>query len=159
MKKRVYIETSIVSYLTARPTRDLIRMAHQQITLEWWEQYRHEFSLHVSQLVLDEAARGDPDAARRRSTVIRALPLLPLTDEAIALAERLVGSGLIDEKAAMDALHLGVATTHGMDFLLTWNCRHLANARMLTEIGRFVRTMEYELPFVCTPEELMGGEP
>ncbi len=158
MKKRVHIETSIVSYLTARPTRDLIRMAHQQITLEWWEQYRREFSLHVPQLVLDEAARGDPDAARRRNAAIRALPLLPLTDEAIVLAERLVGSGLIDEKAATDALHLGVATAHRMDFLLTWNCRHLANARVLTEIGRFLRTMAYELPFVCTPEELMGGE-
>jgi len=158
MKKRVYIETTIVSYLTARPNRDLIRMAHQQITLEWWEQYRHEFSLYVSQLVLDEAAKGDPDAAKRRRSAIHSLPLLPLTEEAIVLAERLVASGLVAEKAATDALHLAVAATHRMDFLLTWNCRHLANARMLTEIGRFLRTIGYELPFVCTPEELMGGE-
>lgn len=155
MKKRVYIETTIVSYLTARPSRDLVIAAHQEVTRDWWESHRREFDLFVSRLVLDEAARGDSDAAVKRLEMLSGLPELPTTPAAVTLAVNLVREGLLPAQAGADAMHLAVATAHGMDVLLTWNCRHLANGRILGEIGRFVRSMEYELPTVCTPDELM----
>ncbi|MFB3891934.1 MAG: type II toxin-antitoxin system VapC family toxin [Phycisphaerae bacterium] len=155
-KKRVYIETTIVSYLTARPTRDLILTAHQEITREWWEACRRAFELFVSRLVLDEAARGDAEAAAKRLAILRDLPELPVTGEATGLAARLLREGLLPRQAAADAMHLAMATVHCMDALLTWNCRHLANASILGEVGMFVRRMQYELPIVCTPDELMG---
>ena len=158
MKKRVYIETSIVSYLTAKPSRDAIRSVHQKITREWWKRSRNEFDLRVSQFVLDEAAKGDVEAAARRLVVLRAIPLLSVTEEAIALGDELVRNGLLPEKAGADALHLAVAAIHGVDFLLTWNCRHLANAKVKARVGRFARAIGLELPVICTPEELVDEE-
>lgn len=157
MKQRVYIETTIVSYLMAKPSRDLIIAAHQEITREWWESCRHKFDLFVSRLVLDEAGRGDEVAAGKRLAMLSSLPELPTTPAAVALAVGLVRDGLLPPQAGADAMHLAVATVHGVDVLLTWNCRHLANGSILGEIGRFVRKMKYELPTVCTPDELMGG--
>ena len=158
MKKRVYIETTVLGYLTSKPSRDLLLRAHQAVTRQWWDQYRPEFDLYVSQFVLDEVAKGDTEAAERRTLAARGIPLLPVTDAAIVLADALMGSGHLPERAGTDALHIAVGTVHRVDFLLTWNCRHLANARILAEIGPFARTIGYELLYVCTPEELMGGE-
>ena len=158
MKKRVYIETTIVSYLTAKPSRDLIMAAHQEITREWWEHQRAAYDLRVSQFVLDEAGDGDPDAAARRLAVLRDIPVLADSLDARALAKALVGQGLLPRTAGIDALHLTMATVHEVHVLMTWNCRHLANAAILGELGEFVRTKGYRMPTVCTPEELMGGE-
>lgn len=158
MKKRVYIETTVVSYLTAKPTRDVVRLAHQQITREWWERHRSRYALCVSQFVLDEASEGDPDAAARRLAALQDVPILGDSTEVRALAKALVEHGILPETAAIDALHLAVAVVHEVDVLLTWNCRHLANAEMLGDIGRLARSRGYEMPIVCTPEELTGGE-
>ncbi len=156
MKKRVYIETSIVSYLSARPSRDLIQAARQQITVDWWEDRRREFVLFVSQYVLDEAGDGDADAARRRLNLLDGLPLLETTGEAVELGEALIAEGAVPNKAVTDALHIAVATVHEMDILLTWNCQHLANAEILGAVSRIVRSKGYEPPVICTPDELMG---
>ena len=156
MKRRVYIETSIVSYLTARPSRDLIRAARQQITHDWWEDRKQEFDLFVSQYVLDEAGDGDPDAARERLEALDGLPLLETTDEAVELGEALIAQGAIPKQAATDALHIAVATVHTIEILLTWNCRHMANAEILGVVSRVIRSMGYEPPVICTPDELMG---
>lgn len=156
MKKRVYIETTIISYLTAKPTKDVIRLAHQRITRQWWEQRRSAYELRVSQFVLDEAADGDPEAAARRLAALQGVRVLATSTEARALAKSLIGHRLLPEAAGIDALHLATATVHEVDFLLTWNCRHLANAELLREITRLVRMKDYEMPTVCTPEELMG---
>ena len=158
MKKRVYIETTIVSYLTAKPGRDLIIAAHQQITRECWERRRAAYDLRVSQFVLDEAADGNPEAAARRLAVLADVPMLADSPEARALAKSFIRHRLLPEVAGIDALHLATATVHEVDFLLTWNCRHLANAELLKEIARLVRMNDYEMPAVCTPEELMGVE-
>ena len=158
MRKRVYIETTIVSYLTAKPSRDLIRMAHQEITREWWEGQRARHDLCVSQFVLDEAGDGDAEAAEERIKALEGLPLLAVTDEVRELAKALVKQGLLPKTAATDALHLALVIVHEVDILLTWNCRHLANAVMLRDAGRLVRMKGYEMPIVCTPEELMGDE-
>ncbi len=156
VRPRVYLETTVVSYLTAEPSRDLIQAAHQQITREWWAKRRHDLDLFISQVVLNEASEGDPGAARRRLETLRGLPILDLTEEVTALGEALVAEGPLPEKAADDGFHLAFATVHDMDYLVTWNCKHLANAEMLRQIERLLDEKGYEIPRVCTPEELMG---
>jgi hypothetical protein len=156
MKKRVYIETSIVSYLTARPSPILVIAAHQQVTREWWAERRQGYACFISEFVTRESAKGDPEMAKSRLAAIAGLPMVRIEDDAIVLAEQLVAEGFLPEKAATDAMHLSLAAVHGMHVLLTWNCRHLANAAILGDIGQFVRMKEYEMPVVCTPDELMG---
>ncbi len=129
MKLKVYIETSVISYLTARPSRDLVTAAHQQLTIDWWEDRSTDFDLYISQLVVREASAGDEDAAKRRLNVVEQIPLLELNEEVLTLAHSLVEDGPLPQKASEDALHIAVATVHGMDFLLTWNCKHIATQR------------------------------
>jgi predicted nucleic acid-binding protein len=155
MKPKVYIETTIVSYLAARPSRDLITAAHQQVTQEWWENRRTDFDLFVSQLVIQEASAGDEQAVQRRLQVLEDLPLLQLNEQAIALARMLIDEGTLSSQAAGDALHIAVATVHGMDYLLTWNLKHLANATIRNAITVTCRARDYEPPVICTPEELL----
>jgi predicted nucleic acid-binding protein len=152
----VYIETSIVSYLTARPSRDLVVAAHQQLTVTWWEQQQPHYDLFTSQVVLAEARAGDPDAAQRRVAVLERLPLLDVTDAAITLAAALVSGQALPAQAAQDALHVAVACVHGIEYLLTWNCAHLANARLRSRIEQICREAGYLPPIICTPEELEG---
>ena len=156
MKPKVYIETSVISYLTARPSRDLVTAAHQQLTTDWWEDRRADFALYISQLVVREASAGDEDAAKRRLDVIEQIPLLELNEEALSLARTLVEDGPLPAKASEDALHIAVATAHGMDFILTWNCKHIANAEMRNLIAEVCHSQGYEPPITCTPEELLG---
>ena len=157
MSPKVYIETTVVSYLTARPSRDLIIAAHQQLTQEWWENRRADFDLYASQLVIQESSAGDAVMAQKRLKILDEVPLLDANREAISLARTLVEKGPIPEKAAVDALHIAVATVHGMDYLLTWNCKHIANAEMQTSVGKICRESGYEPPIICTPEELLGS--
>lgn len=154
---KVYLETSVVSYLAAWPSRDLIVAAHQEITHRWWRTRRSQFELYSSQHVIDEASGGDEQAARKRLAIVRELPLLDLNDTVVHLSEKLVSEGLFPETAAADALHVAVATVHGMDFLLTWNCRHLANAEIIRAAAVLCGAQGYEISGICTPEELLGG--
>ncbi|MEN6336376.1 MAG: type II toxin-antitoxin system VapC family toxin [Phycisphaerales bacterium] len=158
MKKRVYIETSIVSYLTARPSRDLLAAAWQEITTAWWDRRRQDFELYTSELTVEESSGGDAIAAQRRLESLQSLPLLEITDSALALAEVLVNAGAIPGNAAGDALHVALATVHRMDYLLTWNCRHIDNAEMMPAIRAVALSSGYSLPEICTPQELMGEE-
>lgn len=157
MKPRVYLETSILSYLTALPSRDLVRAAHQQITIEWWEQ-RARFELFVSEAVLAEARRGDAAAANRRMAVAQGIEILNATQEAEALASALLKAAAIPAKAAIDAAHVALATVHGIDYLLTWNCTHIANAVTRPLIEAVCRDNGFQPPVICTPEELVGQE-
>lgn len=150
----IYIETSVVSYLAARPSRDIIVAAHQQLTLDWWENQRHQYDLFISQIVLEEAQAGDRQAAEKRLAVLENMPLLEIDESVIRLAETLVQSHAIPIKAAQDALHIAVACINGMDYLLTWNCKHIANAKMRSKIERVCREEGYVAPIICTPEEL-----
>ena len=153
--RRVYIETTIISYLTSRPSRDLVQAAWQQQTRQWWESRRRRFDLFVSQFVLDEAADGDGEAAARRMESLVGIPVLVTEPAAVELAEVLLARRLLPPKAATDALHLSMATVHRMDVLLTWNCKHLANPVRLAGINRAIRAAGLEPPFVYTPHELM----
>ncbi|MGI8670631.1 MAG: type II toxin-antitoxin system VapC family toxin [Aridibacter sp.] len=157
MNLKVYIETTIVSYLTARPSRDLIIAAHQQLTQEWWDTRREDFDLYASQFVIRESGAGDSAMAQKRLEALGGIPLLSVRTEAVTLARKLVEKGPIPEKAEVDALHIAVAASHGMDYLLTWNCKHIANAEMQTGVARLCREAGFEPPVICTPEELLGS--
>jgi hypothetical protein len=157
VKPKIYVETTIVSYLTAKPSRDLVIAAHQQITQDWWEGRRQAFDLFISELVIREAGAGDEVAAQRLLDTLKEIPLLELNPEALSLAGELVQKGPIPEKSKEDALHIALATVHGMDYLLTWNCRHIANAEMRRGVASVCISLGYETPVVATPEELMGG--
>ncbi|MCX7012310.1 MAG: type II toxin-antitoxin system VapC family toxin [Candidatus Sumerlaeota bacterium] len=158
MMKTVYIETSIVSYLTALPARDLLAAAWQNATSRWWETRRQYFELFTSQLVLDEAAEGHPEAAERRLRGLAGIPHLPMPDAVIALASALLKEGALPGKVTDDALHVAVAAYHGVDYLLTWNCRHIDNAEMKPLIRSVCAVQGYGCPEICTPLELMGEE-
>jgi hypothetical protein len=154
-KLKVYVETTVVSYLTARPSRNLRVAAHQEITADWWAHRRATFDLYMSQLVVDEAAAGDASAAQQRLSVLREIQKLELTSAVPQLAAQLVADAAIPREAGEDALHIAVATVHGMDYLLTWNCRHIANASMRNTIVETCARSGYEAPVICTPEELL----
>lgn len=157
MKRKVYIETSVISYLTARPSKTIIGAAHQQITAAWWEK-RSEYELFISESVLSECAAGDPDAARKRLEVAQTLPLLLMTEEAFQIAQALLDRRIIPTKAAEDGLHIAIATVHSVDYLLSWNCRHIANPELQRNISVYLDETGFYLPFICTPEELLGEE-
>jgi hypothetical protein len=158
MPSSVYIETSVISYYTARPSRDIVTAARQTITQEWWENARDKYDLYVSVLVVEEAKDGGVDAAQRRSAAISGLPILQINEAAEQLAKRLANEGAIPLASPEDALHISLATVHGMDFLLTWNFRHINNAEMKARIRTVIETAGYESPVICSPEELGGGE-
>jgi len=157
MKPTVYVETSVISYLASRPARDLIVAAHQELTREWWEQRSGRFELVISELVEQEAGAGDPAASRSRLAALEGIAILALSDEAVSIAEHLVGNGPIPQEAAADALHIAVAAVNGIDYLLTWNCKHLANASLRVQIASLLEGAGYACPVICTPEELLEG--
>ena len=153
----VYIETSVVSYLTARPSASLLAAAHQQITREWWDHRRHRFEQYISPMVLDEAGRGDPEAAARRLAALDDFPVLEPTQSAAELVDVLISDGALPSVARDDATHVAIATVHRMDYLVTWNCRHIDNAEAKPLIRSVCAVHGYTCPEICTPEELMGG--
>lgn len=153
MKPKTYIETSIVSYLTGWQSRDLVLAAHQQVTRDWWAS-RGDFELFASQFVLDEAAAGDEGASASRLTALADVAVLEVTEDAIVLAGRLIAGGGLPSQARVDALHVAMAAVHGMDYLLTWNCRHIANATLRGKIEELCREAGFEPPTICTPLEL-----
>jgi hypothetical protein len=157
MKPTVYIETTIPSYLTAWPSRDLVRAAHQQITREWWTR-RDEFDLYPSRLVVQECQAGDEQAAAHRLASLAGIPLLEQEAEAAELADALLRDVPLPQKAAADALHIATAAVHGMQYLLTWNCTHLANAALRPQIEAVCRAAGFEPPLICTPQELPAEE-
>ncbi|MBM4046141.1 MAG: type II toxin-antitoxin system VapC family toxin [Planctomycetes bacterium] len=159
MRPDIYIENSIISYLAARPSRNLVTAARQQITSDWRHSRRPQFDLYVSELVFTEAADGDPEAASRRMHYLADVEEVPVTLEARSLARALLEEGALPPKAVADALHVATAAVHGIKYLLTWNCAHLANAEIRPLVRSVCAVHGYTSPEICTPEELMGEEP
>ena len=155
MKPRVYIETTVISYLTARPARDVVVAGHQQSTRDWWETASDRFELVVSELVRQEAGIGDRDAARARLSILASLATLDATAEAERLAETLVCTAAVSHAAVRDAVHIAIAAANGVEYLVTWNFRHIANAVARPLIESACRIAGFEPPTICTPEELM----
>jgi len=154
-KQSVYIETTVVSYLTARPSRDLIVAAHKQVTEEWWENTLSLLNPFVSPIVIEEVSRGDEASAKLRLEKIVRFPVLEITNEVRDLAELYFKRIPIPDKARGDAFHLAVATYHGMDFLVSWNFTHILSARVRAVIQDINTIRGISTPIICTPEELM----
>ena len=152
----VYVETTVISYLVSRPSRDILVAAHQQTTYEWWTSRRQEFDCYISQVVIDEIQAGDNEAADKRMEETSHLEVLGATTEAEVLTEAIIESGAIPKRAVRDAAHIAVAAVNDVNYLLTWNCRHLANAQIIRRVSVICNTRGSSMPVICTPEELMG---
>ena len=152
----VHLETSFVSLLVADPSRELITAANQQVTRDWWHFRREEFRCVASAEVVREARAGDPEQARRRLEILDRLTLLTVTPEADQLMLALLATGVLPPRAQSDAAHLAIAVAAQVNYLLTWNCRHLANAQILKRLAAATQRLGCTLPQVCTPFELMG---
>ncbi|CCI25030.1 type II toxin-antitoxin system VapC family toxin [Microcystis aeruginosa] len=157
MSETVYIETSILGYLTARPSRDIVVAANIEVTKEWWNIRRGDFQLYSSQAVVKETSQGDVVIASQRLEILANLSLLDLNQAVLDLAEQFLERSNLPAKADIDAVHIAAATVHGMDYLLTWNCKHIANAQIQGKLAEISLDFGYELPILCTPYELLGG--
>lgn len=158
-KPSVYLESSVPSYYTARLSRDIVTLGHQETTREWWETAIERFEVFVSELVLREIGRGDPDAAKLRLSVLDEFKILPITNEALRLADIYLAFLPIPASAEADALHLAISSLGNVDYLLTWNCRHIANGFVISELALLNEKLGVMTPVICTPEELMYENP
>jgi len=157
MKPRVYIETTIPSYLTARPSNEHIRVAKQELTRQWWDTTREHFDLVIAQVVIDECSDGDAESARARLDAIDGFPLIETTEDVGRLTSLLIAGVPFPPKAEVDALHIAHAAVHSVDYLLTWNCTHLANAFLRKRVEAICAAEGYNAPIICTPDELLFG--
>ncbi len=155
VKESIYVETSIFGYLTARSTTNLILAANMKVTQDWWENNSHYFDIYASDLVEDEAAKGDKEIANLRLNFLKPLTYLNITEEAVELANEFLLQSNLPPKANNDALHIALATVYGLDYLLTWNCKHMANAQIQKKLSQISQGLGYDLPVICTPYELM----
>ena len=153
---RLYVETTIPSYLTARPSRDVILAGQQETTRRWWGKKRGDYDLYVSELVLEETAAGDLAIAAARHAALAGLPQLAQTQEVDALVARLLAQGIIPPSAAPDAGHIALAAVHAMNFLLTWNCKHIANALHRRRVEAVCAEAGLVCPIICTPHHLIA---
>ena len=158
MPHSIFIETTIPSYYVSRPSRNLLQFARQELTREWWDARRHEFDLFTSQLVLDEASEGESAKASERLELLSGLELLDITEEVEALAADLIRSDIVPSVAARDAFHLAAAGVHRMNFLLTWNCKHIANPFIADRLQSCFSSMGVHLPTICTPEQFFSDD-
>ena len=156
IKSTVYIETSIVSYLTARPSSDLLAAAWQKATVDGWDTQRNRFESYISDIVIEEAGKGDPKASAKRLDALFDIPILSITNEVVELSEKIISEGVLPKKAIDDSLHISIATIHEIDYFLTWNCRHIANAEIKPLIQNICLRNNQKCPEICTPIELMG---
>ncbi|MEG4997127.1 type II toxin-antitoxin system VapC family toxin [Microcoleus sp. B4-D4] len=157
MSETLYIETSILGYLTARSTKNLILAANIEVTKDWWEYRRSAFTMYISQAVLNEVAQGDTEIAVQRMELLRGVPLLELNQAVRELASQFLTRSNLPPKADIDAIHIAAATVHGLDYLLTWNCKHIANAQIQGKLAEISFDFGYQLPILCTPYELLGN--
>jgi len=159
MPATVYLETSVISYLTSPMSRDLQVAAHQQATTSWWDREHHFYEVVSSELVIKEAGAGDSGLAANRLAFLEKLQILTISDEAIELADRLIHGHAVPQKAAADALHIAICAVNGIDFLLTWNCKHINNPRTRHLIDNVCRENDFDPTVICTPEELLEEQP
>ena len=155
----IYIETSIVSYLRQRPSGQVVASARQLMTHQWWNYERTKYQLVTSQYVIDEAADGDPSLAAERLDSLEGIPLLTPANEVGRIAEEIMSRAILPTRALFDALHIAIAAHHRVDYLLTWNCRHIANAKILPRLHAVLKDLAVPIPIICTPEEMIEDDP
>ena len=153
-KKKVYLETSVISYLTARPSLDIVKLAKQELTRQWWEKNRTAYDFYVSKPVLSEIQRGDAEAARQRADFVTGLPLLEVSEATISLFNWFLSARILPPKANLDAFHIAIAAANGVPYMATWNCRHINNAVLKGKIRAEIVRAGYTEVTIATPEEL-----
>lgn len=153
-----YIETTIPSYYTSWPARDVVQIARQSATRRWWDGGYSGFELFTSQEVLDEAGRGDTGRASTRLEMLAEIPVLEFNSDVEDLARSLIVVGLVPVSVASDAVHIAIASVHRVDFLVTWNFKHIVNPHIQQRLRREVALAGFVLPVLCTPEELLNDE-
>lgn len=156
-KSSIYLETTVISYLTSKPSNDFLIAANQEVTKQWWSQRKGDFIIFISDIVVDEIQRGDPLASKERVDLVKDIDLLLTSEEALELSAKLI-ERILPKKARSDALHIAIAALNGVDYLLTWNFRHIANAEMRNDIINACNTFGYECPIICSPSELLGAK-
>ena len=154
----LYIETSIVSYLRQRPSPQVVMAARQLLTHQWWDDERANYELVTSQYVLDEASAGGPTLAAERLGLLEGIPLLPLDPEVGVIATEIIQRAILPQSATIDALHIAMVAHHRIEYLLTWNCRHIANAKILPRIHDVLEELGIPIPIICTPEEMVDDD-
>jgi predicted nucleic acid-binding protein len=154
----VYIETSIVSYLRQRPSSQIVMAARQLLTHQWWNDERGNYDLVTSQFVLDEASAGDPMLAAERLQSLDGIPLLPRDAQIGVIANEIMSRAILPPKASIDASHIAMVAHHKIQYLLTWNCKHIANARILPRIHEVLKDLGCPIPIICTPEEMVDHD-
>lgn len=154
----VYLETSIISYLRQKPGTQVVLAARQLLTHQWWNDERSNYQLVASQLVIDEASAGNPSLAAERLQLLAGIPLLQLDPVIADIADEIMSRAILPEKARTDALHIATVAHHRIQYLLTWNCRHIANARILPRIHDVLNDLLIPIPVICTPEEMVGND-
>ncbi len=155
MRESIYLETTIVSYYTSKPSRDIIVLAHQEITRQWWLKTIGRYNVLISEVVIEEASSGDPEAIKKRLEELKDFPHLELNDKVEEMAQVYMERLEIPEKSLRDAAHLAVASVHNIDYLVTWNCTHLANGEVIKKLIKINESLGIHTPIICTPEELM----
>jgi predicted nucleic acid-binding protein len=155
----VYIETSIVSYLRRRPSSQVVLAARQLLTAQWWNDERTKYELVTSQYVIDEASAGDLTLAAERLESLDGISLLPLDREIARIADEIMARAILPPSARTDALHIAMVAHHRIQYLLTWNCRHIANATILPRIHQLLTDLSIPIPIICTPEEMINDDP
>jgi len=155
MKETIYLETTVVSYYTSKPSRDIIVLAHQEITREWWDRALKRYDAFISEIVVEEARAGDPEAAKKRLAILKKFTHLDLSPMVEKMAKVYVEKLKIPPKALRDAVHLAVASVHSVDYLVTWNCSHIANGEVIRKLMQINMSHGIKTPIICTPEELM----
>lgn len=154
----VYVESSIISYFRQKPSADILNAARQLLTMRWWSNERAAYELVISQYVLDEISVGNSALAAERLLAVEGIPLLPPAAEIPQIASTIISRAVLPPKAHVDALHIAAVAHHRINYLLTWNCSHIANARILPKIFSALSDMDLPLPIICTPEELLGDD-
>lgn len=156
-KKKVYVETTVVSDAAALPARDIVQLGRQIVTKEWWATASERFELFSSIVVAKEVRRGDPDAVRRRIDALAGIPELDVTETEQDLAKKLIEGKAVPREYPDDALHIAVAATQKMDYLVSWNFKHITNGQTIPIVERICREAGYECPCICTPQMLQEG--
>lgn len=158
MNGSVFIETTIPSYYVARRSRNIIQAARQELTIEWWDNHRNDYRLFSTTLVVNEASQGDPVSSAARLDLLDKIPLLPINSKVMEVANEILETQIVPTKASEDAFHIASAGVHGMDFLLTWNCTHIANPHNQRRIAKCFARHHIIMPVICTPEEFLGND-
>ena len=154
----VYIETTIVGHIAGRIHRDPFVAVRQQVARDWWRDHAPRYAVFISQLVLDECSDGDPSAAAERLEVVKDVDLIESSDEVDGLAAALIASRAIPASEPRDAFHIAISAVNGVNYLMTWNLKHIANASLRGRIEQVCRDAGFEPPIICTPDELMGTD-